>query len=331
MCELKFSLVIPTFNRKEFVSETIKSALAQEKPFSEIIVVDDGSTDGTEDLIKSEFPVVRYFKTANYGVQHARNFGASMAKSDWLTFCDSDDLLSSSYLETANSFLVKNPRIGLVFSNFQIFKNGENGECSGQEGEIQAQAEFLVSGARYTGGYYFEIPDLVRRLLRFQGFMASGTSIRREAFLKIGGYNVEFRKILSEDFDFVLRALSRYECGVSKSALVKIRKHGSNQSGNAVRQKIGECIVLDTFKKNEPFSTYYRYDIEQSIIHRLRAGIDLAYESCEFDYLKTMTLLLPIKGFTPKILVKRWIAGLPQNYRKRVYLMIEKAYEYKPK
>jgi glycosyltransferase involved in cell wall biosynthesis len=51
VCELKFSLVIPTFNRKEFVSETIKSALAQEKPFSEIIVVDDGSTDGTEDLI----------------------------------------------------------------------------------------------------------------------------------------------------------------------------------------------------------------------------------------------------------------------------------------
>ena len=85
------SVVIPTFNRGHTLNRAIDSVLGQTLLPSEIIVIDDGSTDGTEELISKEYSSVSYIKTDNRGVSAARNLGMKAAKSDWFAFLDSDD------------------------------------------------------------------------------------------------------------------------------------------------------------------------------------------------------------------------------------------------
>ena len=89
---LDVSVVIPTYNRADWLPRTLASILGQTLEPMEVIVVDDGSTDGTEALARSFPPTVRYSRIENSGVCRARNAGVSLARGSWLAFCDSDDL-----------------------------------------------------------------------------------------------------------------------------------------------------------------------------------------------------------------------------------------------
>ncbi len=94
------TIVIPTFNRADFLKESIHSVLSQTFTDFELIVVDDGSTDHTEEVVR-EFSKVRYVAcTENSGVSHARNLGIGMARGRYICFLDSDDLWIKNKLET---------------------------------------------------------------------------------------------------------------------------------------------------------------------------------------------------------------------------------------
>lgn len=88
----RISVVIPTYNRAEFISETVASVLAQTLQPVEVIIVDDGSTDNTESVCSQFKPPVFYIRRQNAGVSAARNAGIAASKGEWLAFCDSDDL-----------------------------------------------------------------------------------------------------------------------------------------------------------------------------------------------------------------------------------------------
>ena len=93
-----FSVVIPTFNRSALIQETLNSILAQNRPFEEVIVVDDGSTDDTAQVMAARYPACCYIVQPHRQVQRARNTGIAAANGDWVVFCDSDDLLTPDHL-----------------------------------------------------------------------------------------------------------------------------------------------------------------------------------------------------------------------------------------
>ena len=88
---IKISVIIPTFNRAFLVKRAIQSVLNQSFQPYEIIVIDDGSIDGTGELIKTEFPLIKYIWQQNSGISHARNLGIQKSQGNWLAFLDSDD------------------------------------------------------------------------------------------------------------------------------------------------------------------------------------------------------------------------------------------------
>jgi glycosyltransferase involved in cell wall biosynthesis len=98
-----FSIIIPTYNRASHLKETLASALSQTKDNYEIIVVDDGSTDNTEEIISSiKDPKLNYFKKENGERGAARNYGVMKAKGNYVTFLDSDDQLKPYFIEEAD-------------------------------------------------------------------------------------------------------------------------------------------------------------------------------------------------------------------------------------
>jgi glycosyltransferase involved in cell wall biosynthesis len=103
------SVIIPTYNRRQLLERAVDSVLAQTRPADEIIVIDDGSTDGTEVLVKKKYPGITYLPQNNHGVSHARNQGIRKAKGNWLAFLDSDDVWLPGKLEKQLNALSRQP------------------------------------------------------------------------------------------------------------------------------------------------------------------------------------------------------------------------------
>ncbi len=122
---MKVSVVIPTFNRKNFVLEAIDSVVNQTvKPF-EVIVIDDGSTDGTGGLIRKKYPDIVYIYQENRGVSAARNKGIKIAKGDYIALLDSDDLWKKRKLEKHIDFIKQNPQFRISQTDEVWIRNGK--------------------------------------------------------------------------------------------------------------------------------------------------------------------------------------------------------------
>ena len=110
-----FSIIIPTYNRAHLIEKTIQSFIAQTYSNFELLVVDDGSTDNTEQIIKNiSDKRITYFKKQKEGVSAARNYGASICKGDYINFFDSDDIAYTNHLAEAYNFFIKNKSSNIV-------------------------------------------------------------------------------------------------------------------------------------------------------------------------------------------------------------------------
>jgi glycosyltransferase involved in cell wall biosynthesis len=190
---MRFSLIIPAFNRKNTLHQCLTAVLAQDYSDYEVIVVDDGSTDGTSEMIASEFPGVRYIRQANRGPAAARNLGIREATGDIVAFTDDDCLPPADWLACLRQGYERYP------------------EAAGGGGSLIAPPNLLATNVfaryeRYNGcevyhsgeqDYYggFECP-------------AGGTanmSYRRAVLLEVNGFDEGFPVAAGEDADLKLR------------------------------------------------------------------------------------------------------------------------------
>jgi len=116
---LSVSVVIPTFNRAPSIERAVRSALASLAPGDEIVVVDDGSRDETERVLKPYSHLIRYIQTDNRGAGAARNRGLAEARNPLVAFLDSDDEWLPWRVELARNFLETNPEVLFCFTNFR--------------------------------------------------------------------------------------------------------------------------------------------------------------------------------------------------------------------
>lgn len=119
------SVVIPTFNRCESLSTAIESVLDQTLAASQIIVVDDGSTDETANMVRSEFPSVELLQQDNHGVSHARNRGIAISNEPWIAFLDSDDRWFANKLQLQMEAINDSPKHMLCHSDEHWIRNGK--------------------------------------------------------------------------------------------------------------------------------------------------------------------------------------------------------------
>jgi glycosyltransferase involved in cell wall biosynthesis len=173
--------VIPTYQRRGLVSQAIESVLHQTHPADEIIVVDDGSTDGTADAIRREFGErIRVLRQDNRGPAAARNRGVSVAGGDLIAFLDSDDLWLPHHLATIEALATKDPSAVLV----STARNHRYGDEAVDDARCAEMAEKL--------------------LLSESVGQTSALAVRRNAFLAVDGYD-EQMCCSGEDIDLSLR------------------------------------------------------------------------------------------------------------------------------
>jgi hypothetical protein len=304
------SAVVPAFNRADVIAATIDSLLAQRVPFSEIVVIDDGSTDATREVVGSYGGMVRLVSTPNRGVQHARNLGAAVAASEWITFCDSDDLLANTLSEVFGQFIGAHGEYEVLYCNFATFGDGK----PAAEKLAQAPRGYFDDGLQ-LGNFMCDVPHLYHRMLGFQPLFMSGLTIRRDTFQRIGGFDERLRGVKAEDWEFTLRAVATARTAVCLKPLAQVRKHPGNDSADAMLMKLGEVAILEHALLHHAIARQYVPEILASIDARRANAFDAAFSRGEFALALELMQKCRRRPRDLKSRLKQMILQLPQPLR----------------
>lgn len=254
-----FSVVIPTYNREDYVGSTLDSLLAQECDDWELILVDDGSTDGTLSLLH-EFAAqrperVRVLRQDHRGCAAARNYGAREATGEYLAFLDSDDLWFPWTLRVLADQIERNDRPAMVAITLHNFSD-ESEVARVPESPVQAEAG----------------EDFLRDAMRM-GFAlgVAHTVCRREAYLKVGGcpeINVN-----GTDSDVLLRmGVEPGFVRVHEPPLLAYRKHDGSVTVNPVKGHGGMQMLMQNEREGAyPGGPERKWQRIEQILIRVRA------------------------------------------------------------
>lgn len=227
------SIIIPTFNRAHCIRGAIDSALAQTYPSTEIIVADDGSTDGTEQVVNGlGHASVRCVRQPNGGCSSARNLGIANARGSYLAFLDSDDRWETSWVARAVGLLEARPDHGAVYASLRRIDQRGN--------------EFGILDLTEGGAYGEATLDYV--LGHCAGMLGSNVIARRDIVIAAGGWDVGFPT--SGDLDFGLRLAVQARIALVGEPMVRLVETRGSLSKNV---NTGNRLrVLDKFESSHP-------------------------------------------------------------------------------
>ncbi len=227
------SAIIPVYNGRRFLLDAVESVLEQTYSEVECIVVDDGSTDGSAKLLRSE-PDVRLITQPRRGVSAARNRGGAAASGEYLAFLDADDVWLAEKL-AAQVQSAKDDSAEFVVCGFRTVD---------QQLSVQGPPRRLHS----------EHPLALGLLLfdgRTSGAASSSTLLcKREAFKALGGYARDLST--SADLDLMVRAALRHRLSIVPEPLVLCRMHGANMSKNVRLMESDMRRVIERAEKQVP-------------------------------------------------------------------------------
>ena len=194
---MDISVVIPTYNRYEFLKRALKSVYAQSYQAKEIIVIDDGSLDNTSQIQK-DFPDIKYFYQNNNGVSSARNLGIKKSSYEWIAFLDSDDEWHEDKLRLQKEFHLTNKNILISYTDERWIRDSK---------EIKVPKKY-----QKVGGYVFN------ECLSHCIIAPSASIIHKDILSKIGFFDEALE--VCEDYDLWLRVAIDYEIGLIDEKLI---------------------------------------------------------------------------------------------------------------
>ena len=226
------SVIIPAYNSAGFICQALQSALEQTYGHHEIIVVDDGSSDETRQILSKFQGRLKYFYQENRGAAAARNTGIMAAHGDFLCFLDADDLWVSNKLELQLAFLKRHRDIGLLSSRCRkIIDQGAP--------YTPLAAKALKGGAARI----FSAPEAFPELVKTNFIPTSTVMIRKECFERVGLFDPHLTPV--EDRDMWLRISAHFGVAHLPWVLCDKRLHHSNISNDKARMLYTRAKVLE--------------------------------------------------------------------------------------
>lgn len=195
---LQISVIIPTYNRRKWIGRSIRSVLEQTYPPTEIIVVDDGSSDGSIEYILENFPLVQYVQQSNQGVSSARNRGIRLANSKWIALLDSDDEWTPEKLEKQVQAIQEEPDYHFCHTGEIWIRNG-------------VRVNQMKKHQKYGGHIFEKCLDRCR-------MSPSSVLFHKSILEQVGWFDENLR--VCEDYDLWLRVTAKYPILYLKEPLI---------------------------------------------------------------------------------------------------------------
>jgi glycosyltransferase involved in cell wall biosynthesis len=289
------SVLIPLYNRIDYIKETIESVTSQDYEHIELIVVDDGSTDGSFELVSSladkyKFSIYFHDNRENKGQSAALNLALSKARGEFISILDSDDLFSDGKISKQVEFFKKNPKIDIVYG--------------------------MGQGIDSKGNYLYDIhskehqenndPNLV--LLDCYFLLPQNSLVRRTSYQNVGFFNESYRS--AQDHDMLIRLCEVSNVAFIPELLFYYRKHAASIS--STKQHIRWFNGLKILE-----SASLRYPYKKNIIRKRKALVNyrlaMAYIKQERNYLEATWRIL-YAGLLDPIRAFKVVTGVEKNY-----------------
>lgn len=292
-----FSIIVPTYNRADLITETIDSILAQVYPHFEIIIVDDGSKDNTGRVIESRYktkPQVQYFYKTNEERAAARNFGMQQAKGDYAVFLDSDDLMKPHYLQSLQTVIAQYPDVFMLAAKFNFIdeQGRETPSAIQKMAEGWYDSSFLLKGNILACNYCIRIKDKA-----YQPFPPQKAVVSMEDWL------------------FALINIGKGKIFIKDDLCLSMREHdnrsmNNNQKVIAARQNATN-FLLETLDFTESEKSvmkgwsYYFCGIHQYLDNEKLAALKEVLSAIRSDGFKKEFIILGIKTLIGRNIIAR--------------------------
>ena len=246
---MNISVIIPTYNRASLIKRAVESVLDQTVKPNEVIVVDDGSSDNTREVVESiQSPIVKYVYRENGGAGAARNTGVKEAAGDWIAFHDSDDMWRRDKLEKQAEYLKEHPDTGLVYSSYEMhLEDGTSILMPGNKDGLSLEGNIFV-------------PLLVRNTVG-----APTVVVRKDLFEKAGGFDESLRSL--EDWDFAVRFARDNVIGFLNDITVDAYRVDSSVSSDTADAFDFRCRMLCENRAILEADNLFEYAISEMFRH----------------------------------------------------------------
>ncbi len=228
----QIDIIIPTYNREKTIERAVRSVLGQTYDNIKVIIVDDGSTDGTEQIINSiEDSRIRYYKLKkNGGAGYARNEGVNLASAEFIAFHDSDDAWRPDKLEKQMAYWNNHPEFSMIYCAY-LSHHTDGGLAQmpypGMPGELEGDVFYSLLARNSIG-----TPTMV---------------LRRECFLECGGFDTSLKCL--EDWEFALRFAHDYLIGYVDEVLLDVYRTVGSVSTEKGGYFEARCRIVATYRE----------------------------------------------------------------------------------
>ena len=270
------SVIIPTYNREKFISECVQSVLAQTLPAREIIIVDDGSTDATYNILRdlgfnslsTKKTVLRYFFQQNRGVSSARNLGIKEARSEYIALLDSDDLWLKSKLDRQVSAFQNDTQSSRLCHTDEIWIG--NGVRVNQHKKHKKH-----------GGNVFQ------SCLKLCCISPSSAMMHRSVFEDFGFFDEDLPAC--EDYDFWLRYSAKEDVNfIDEPLIIKKGGHSDQLSGAHWGMDRFRIYSIEKILKEHDLKLVYKIEAIREIILKLEILINGSQKRQKLAYAESM-------------------------------------------
>jgi glycosyltransferase involved in cell wall biosynthesis len=259
---LKISAVITTYNRRDWLQRAVTSVLKQTYPLHELIVIDDGSDDGTEDLVRRHYPQILYHRQENLGISRARNKGIGLCSGNWIAFLDSDDEWLPDKLQLQASGLEIYPGHRICHTDEIWIRNGRRVN--------------QMNKHRKYGGWIFS------RCLPLCIISPSSVMIDRTLFSETGMFDEDLP--VCEDYDMWLRICAREPVlYIDKPLIIKHGGHPDQLSRRFWGMDRFRIQALENILNKGQIDSDQRIAVLQILTVKLRIILNGALKRCNTD------------------------------------------------
>jgi glycosyltransferase involved in cell wall biosynthesis len=283
------SVVIPTYNRAQFLDEALQSVFNQTFKDFEVIVVDDGSTDRTKQVLEKYGDRIRYIFQENGGPAKARNRGIKESLGKYIAFLDADDVWFPLKLEKQIRMFRECPELGMVFTENSYFQ--ENGIYRPSMGKKKR----LMKG------------DVASNIFLYSGVATPTVMVRKEIFNKIGLFEEELA--IAEDDNLWVRIAVNFKVELIDQLLVEVRNH--SQRTTADKKKLSESVLTNIRLLSHRYS-----GVRERIEHVIPKKVSEVQFDLGYHYLENQDIVRARESFTKGIRWNVW------NWRNYAYFLL---------
>jgi glycosyltransferase involved in cell wall biosynthesis len=248
----KFTVVIPCYNERGHIEQALNSVFDQYRKSEEVIVVDDGSNDGSREVVENYPQDVRLLRTDHANAAGARNVGLNKANGDWIAFLDADDFWYEDHLGRVEELIRSDDRIVGVLNHHDV-EYPDSEEIVTQPRKIDCRStEYGLEDTDYLAAH--------AKSLGFAGM--SACCVKRKRALEIGGFREDFFR--RHDIEFWLRLIQNHRWSWDSKATSVYRKHRKGSLSDQTAK--ARVMHLKAFTENRQ---YKGYDDYAKVIQRL--------------------------------------------------------------